>query len=113
MREVQNAGGQLAVPSSSAGFLVVALDGLGKHVVHDEAHVGLVDAHPEGYGRGDHLLLVADPRRLRLGALLVREAGVVADALDAAGRQLRRHVVALLPREAVHDPRVAAVFGLD
>jgi len=46
----QNALGRVPVPACSAGLLVVGLDGARHRVMKDEAHVRLVDAHPEGIG---------------------------------------------------------------
>ena len=59
--------GRLAVAAGAAGLLVISLDALGDGGVGDEPHVGLVDAHAEGDGRGDHHLLGTDERRLVAG----------------------------------------------
>src|ERR1700674_3691174 len=55
LREEHQAFGGIAVATSTAGLLVVTLDILGQLVVDDEANVRLVDAHPEGDRRADHL----------------------------------------------------------
>ena len=53
--------GRLIVPAGAAGLLVEVFHRLGHRVMDDEAHVGLVDAHPEGDGRHDGLQLPASP----------------------------------------------------
>src|SRR5579863_449035 len=49
-----------AVAAGTPGLLVIALDILGQIVVHDVAHVRLVDAHAEGNRRTHDADLVAD-----------------------------------------------------
>ena len=66
-----------AVAAATAGFLVVALDGLGRVVVNHEAHVGLVDAHAEGDGGHNHVALLVEERVLVVDAGVLVEAGVV------------------------------------
>ncbi len=53
---------RLAVAAGPTGLLVVALEALREVDVRDEAHVGLVDAHPEGDGGHDDDALVARKR---------------------------------------------------
>ncbi len=84
--EQQGLGGQ-AVAAGPARLLVVALDGLGQVVVHDEAHVGLVDAHAEGDGGDDDLQVVARRRLLHALALGGGQAGVVGGGRQAGRRQ--------------------------
>ena len=68
---------QLAVAPGPAGLLIVGFQAAGHVVVHDEPHVGLVDAHAEGQRRHDNLGLAGHERVLRRGAILRRQAGVV------------------------------------
>jgi len=80
----------LAVTTGAPGLLVVALHRLGEVDVRDEAHVGLVDAHPER-DRGDHD-----------DAVLAEEAGLVA--------RPQRGVEAGVIRQCV-DPLRAQMLG--
>ena len=102
--EQQQRFGRQAVAPGAAGLLVVALDVLGQVVVHDEAHVRLVDAHAEGDGRHDDLQIVAQEHLLHLPALLIAQAGMVGPGLEAGGRQAVGHFFDPLAREGVDDP---------
>ena len=70
-RQQHRFGGQ-PVASGPAGLLVVGLDAGRDRHVPDRAHVGLVDAHPEGVGGDDHLDLAGHEALLGGGALLGR-----------------------------------------
>ena len=75
--------GGLAVAAGAAGFLVVALDGAGQVQVGDEAHIGLVDAHPEGDGGDHHDAVLAQEAVLVGGPLFGAHARVVGQGGDA------------------------------
>jgi hypothetical protein len=64
------------------GLLVVALQALGNVVVDHEAHVRLVDTHPEGDGGHDHVHLLHQELVLVLGALVGVHASMVGQGLD-------------------------------
>ena len=66
-----------AVAPGPARLLVIAFEGLGQVVVHDQPDVGLVDTHPKGDGRHDDRDLVADEFLLGLAADRRIQAGVV------------------------------------
>jgi hypothetical protein len=76
-----------AVPAGSTGFLIVAFHVLGDVVVHDVAHVRLVDPHPEGDRRADHLDLVANEQVLIPGPSGRQQAGVIRPGRDPRRRQ--------------------------
>ena len=69
--------GRVAVAPGAAGFLVIGLDRLGRAGVGDEAHVGLVDPHPEGDRRGDDHVFGRDEGRLVALAHRAVEPGVI------------------------------------
>src|SRR5262245_16194610 len=53
--------GRQAVTAGAAGLLVIGFDACGQVHMQDEAHIGLVDAHPEGDGRRhDQALLMLE-----------------------------------------------------
>ncbi len=101
---VQGRDGRLAVAARAADLLVVLVDALGGRGVHDEAHVGLVDAHPErARGHHDGDLAVVEGRR-QLAAPLRGQAAVVAVRGDAALAATPRRT----PRSHAASPRRAA-----
>ena len=105
--EIENAARALAVAAGAAGFLVVALERFRQVVVHDPAHVGLVDAHAEGDGGDDHLRVVANERFLVVAARVRIETGVVRQRADAVALQLPGELVDALARQAVDDAGAA------
>ena len=101
--------GRVAVPSRPSGLLVVRLDALGKVQMGHEAHVGLVDSHPEGDRRDhDHAFLAEEAVLVRL-ALPLAEARVVGERVDAGVPEPLGGAVHSLSREAVHDPGLSLV----
>ncbi len=108
--EQEGLGGQAVAPAAP-GLLVVALDGLGQVVVHDEAHVALVDAHAEGDRGDDHRDLVARERVLDAPPLVRRQAGVVRGGVHAVIAQPAGDLLGALAREAVDDAGLAGVAG--
>jgi hypothetical protein len=77
--------------------------------VHDEAHIRLVDAHPEGH-RGDH----HDPVLLEEGVLVpgpVRRthAGMVGQGAIPFADQFSRKLFRRVARRAVHDAALLLV----
>ena len=109
--EEQQGLGRQAVAAGAAGLLVVALDGLGEVVVHDEAHVALVDAHAERDGGDDDQDLVAREGVLDAPPLVRRQAGVIGGGVDAVGAELVGDFFRALARQAVDDARLALVDG--
>ena len=99
-----------AVAAAAAGFLVVALDGLGRVVVNHEAHVGLVDAHAEGDGGHNHVALLVQERVLVVDAHLLVEAGVVGAGAHVVHAQQLGNFLHLLAAQAVNDAGLALVL---
>ena len=69
--------GRLAVATGAARLLVVRLERARHRVMHDEAHVRLVDAHAERVGRDDRAHALVHERVLHLVAVRVVEPGVI------------------------------------
>ena len=99
------------VPPRASDLLIPRLD-VRRHVaVDDEAHVRLVDPHPEGDRRDHDVDLVPGERLLVVGARLVVESRVVGHRVHALAAQELGHLLDGLPRQAVDDaalPPVAA-----
>jgi hypothetical protein len=76
--------------------------------VDDDAHVALVDPHPEGVGGHHHLRRAAHEALLDALPLQVLDAGVVAHRVDPRAAQQRRERVHVLARRCVHDGRALA-----
>ena len=85
-----------AVAPGAARLLIVAFERLGQVVVHDQPHVGLVDAHAEGDGCHDDERVVADELFLRLAAQRGVQPGVVGQCGQAHRRQAGRDVLGRL-----------------
>jgi hypothetical protein len=95
----------LLVTPGTSDLLVVGVERRRRVGVQHPAHVRLVDAHPEGDGRGDDAHRSVEERRHRLAPGARREAGVVERHAPAGGRE---HVVGglrLCVRRGVDDPR--------
>jgi hypothetical protein len=76
-----------------AGLLIITLERLWQIVVHDPAHIGLVDAHAEGDGCDDHLRIVAYECILVVAPRYRIETRVVRQRTDAIALQLRRKFI--------------------
>ena len=77
----------------------------------DEAHVGLVDAHAEGVGCGNHPEFAFDEAALRVLLALGREAGMEIRRLDPLAVQVLGDLLAPLARRAVDDRAARALRG--
>ena len=77
----------------------------------NEAHVGLVDAHSEGYGGHDDVDLFHEEIVLSLRARVAVEAGMIGSGLDVVGLEHRRQFLHLLARQAVDDAALARVLA--
>ena len=105
--EIENAARLLAVAAGAPGFLVVALERFRQVVVHDPAHIGLVDAHAKGDGGDDHLRVIANERFLVVATRRCIETGVIRQCADAIALQSLGELIDALAREAVDDARAA------
>ena len=106
----EHAGAGQVVTAGASGFLVVALQGLGQVVVHDQPHVRLVDAHAEGDGGRDDPDLVANEAILGRSTNGRFEASVVGQCLYALVGKVGRQVLGVLAGEAVDDGRSVRVL---
>ena len=98
-----------AVAARPSDLLIPALD-VARHVAVDhEAHVALVDPHAERDRRDDHVALIAGERVLVPRPLLVAEPRVIRQRTDAFAREPGRELLDAFARDAVHDPRLAAM----
>ena len=83
-----------AVAAGTAGLLLIVLERLRRAGVHDEAHVGAIDAHAERHGRHDDVGVLVEKRVLIPAALAVAQPGVIGDGpharLATATRPARR-----------------------
>ena len=70
--EQQHAFTWQSVPACAAGLLIIALQIFREIVMHDEANVWFVDAHPKRNCRSDHANVIAQERFLILRALGTR-----------------------------------------
>ena len=68
---------RLSVTTSTTCLLEVGFDGVGTVVVHDQTHVGLVDAHAKGVGADDDAYTVLLPVALALVFHLVVQSGMI------------------------------------
>ncbi len=99
------------VAAGASRFLLVVLERLRRARVHDEAHVGAIDPHPERHRRDDDVGVLVDEGVLVGVAILVGEAGVIRHGAHARGRQPLGERVNLAARRAIDDAGVAALAG--
>ena len=71
-------------------LLHVSLETLGQRVVDNEAHVRLINTHPERHRRAYNAYTVAHPILLHLAPPIRVELGVVVSGVDAILAQLLR-----------------------
>ena len=104
--EQQTLRGQ-AVATGAARLLIVALDIFRQIVMHDEAHVRLIDPHAKGDGRADDAHFIAEKSFLIRGPRIAFEAGVIRRRRNSFPAQTLRDALRRLPALAVHDARLA------
>ena len=103
--------GRRPVAPGPPGLLVIPLDRPGQVEVRDEAHVRLVDAHPErDRGHHDQPVLAQEPRLVHGPGPRV-EAGVVGQRDEAFRGQELGRLLHRRPGQAVDDARVTRVLG--
>src|SRR5438270_2584844 len=94
----------LPVPSGAAYLLQVRLQRIGEVPVHDEADVGLVDAHPECAGRHHDPRAAAHEAFLDLLALAGGELAVITACVDAVRDEETVEVLDGADGRGVDDP---------
>ena len=105
--------GRGAIAAGATGFLIIAFDAFRQIKVRDEAHIGLVDAHPERDGGHHHDGFLAQETRLVPGAFGEIHAGVIRQRRNALTAQEFGRLFDFFARQAVDDAGVACMFGLD
>ncbi len=84
-RVKQDATGWQTVPPRTSRLLIVVLQGLGRAVVNDKAHIGLVHPHAKRDGRHDDTGLIAHEAILNGSAVL--DPGVIMDGRQSLAAQ--------------------------
>ena len=92
-----------AVAPGAADLLIIALDGIGRIGVGDEAHVRLVDAHAEGDGRHHDDALAREERVLMRRALLAALPRVIGQRVEAEAAKIAREHIHLAAGVAIND----------
>ena len=75
--------GRCAVAAGTSRFLEIGFEGVGRIEVHDEANVGLVDAHAEGIGGDHHAGAVGLPRFLACVLVFGGQSRMIVERGDA------------------------------
>src|SRR5690606_26183452 len=105
--EEQHAFRRRAVAPGAAGLLQIVLERAGNVGVHDDANVGLVDAHAERVGGHDDVELAGDECPLDLLLLAGFEPGVEMSAAQARARELLGPDLGVAAPRAEDDARAA------
>ena len=97
------------VPPRTSGLLLIVLERPRGAGVHDEPHVGPVDAHTEGDGGDDDVHAFAQKRVLITAALRVREPRVIRQRRSAEPGQPPGKRIDFPARRAVDDSRLTTM----
>lgn len=102
---VQEAVARVAVSSSTACLLIVALEGFGQSPVHDKAHIILVDAHTKRSGGYDNIvsLLIINPSIEGVLLDILGQLGVEWPRTDALSTKGSRQRLAFVSRYCVYN----------
>ena len=95
--------GRLAVAPRATGFLIVGLERSRHGVVHDDAHVRLVDAHPERVRGNDGANVAIHEGGLDVVAMRIVEPGVIGERRDARPLQGERHLLHVATSRRIDD----------
>ena len=107
----QQAARRFPVTAGAARLLQVILQG-GRDVgVNDKPHVGLVDAHTEGVGGGDHFEVAGNEALLHVFLGIGRQAGMEMISADVLGVQKLGHLLGSVAAGAVDDSAARLVGG--
>ncbi len=104
-------GRRQAVAAGAAGLLIVGLEALGRVEVVDEAHVRLVDAHPERDRGDDDAHVIVDEPALGRAPDLRGQPGVIGQGTPTLAPQLCCRLLGAPAGEAVDDAGVARGLG--
>lgn len=97
-----------SIASRTPAFLIEILHALAHRVMNHVAHIRLIDAHAERYGRHHRMDLAAQPVGQDFVPALGHHARVVRTGLNAALRQLLGQILGVVDRERVDDARSVA-----
>eukprot|EP00047_Mylnosiga_fluctuans_P022236 m.116275 g.116275 ORF g.116275 m.116275 type:complete len:464 (+) comp9180_c0_seq10:293-1684(+) len=111
--EVHEAVCRLAVAARPPALLIESLDALRHGVVHNKAHIRLVDAESKRDSGHHHLGTALDPCVLNPGALAGLQPRVIRLRFDSLGLELLGNGLAVLARAAVHNAGLARVLCAD
>ena len=98
---------RLAVASRAARLLVIRFKAFRHVVMHDPAHVRLVDSHAKSVRRNHDGSIVIDEPFLGIVAFGLIHAGMVASHRQPFGGKPARKAVDIFARRAIHDARIA------
>ena len=99
-----------SVPTGPARLLIVGFERLGHVVMNDVPDVRLVDAHPEGDGRDDHVHVLHQELVLDARPLGGVHAGVVGGGAHPIDLECLGDFLHLLAAEAIHDAAPSTVL---
>ena len=88
MAKEQDAVTSQSVPSSPAGFLVVAFKVPWQVIVYDKTHIGFIDPHTEGNSGNNDVGIVLYETFLVPGPLDIGQAGMVWQGPERASLEL-------------------------
>jgi hypothetical protein len=92
-----------AVAAGTSCFLVIRLERSWHRVMHDQAHVALVDPHAECVCGDDAAHALGHERFLHVLPVRIVEAGVIGGGLHAGARQMVRHTLDGFTRCRIDD----------
>ena len=98
---------RLAIASRAPRLLIIRFKAFRHVVMHDPAHVRLVDSHAKGIRRNHNGGIVIDEPLLGVVALGLIHAGMVASHRQPFGGKPARKAVNIFARRAIHDARIA------
>ena len=95
--------GRLPVAAGATGLLIVCLERARHGMVHDHAHVRLVDAHAERVRGDDGADVAIHERRLHVVPVRIVQAGVVRERRYASALERLRHLLDIAARCGIDD----------
>ena len=101
-KKEQTVAGQ-PIASSTASFLIVPFNALGKIHVHHQSHVWLINPHPKRNGGRNHRNLIANKPFLHAAAFSGGKSGVICRSFDPICLKICRNLFRAFARKAVDD----------